>query len=107
MQPIQINAFQLLMCQSKDKSHLPSTIEAREHRQLIATEQLHNWVVEYMKSTGAGFTRDTVNTVGNRVVRTLWYIDTAHQQFEERAVHLADSFKAFQGFNEFGKPSQE
>ena len=60
-----------------------------------------------MKSTGAGFTRDAVNTVGEKVARTLrgalWYIDTAHQQFEERAIHLPDSFKAFQGFNDYKK----
>ena len=61
-----------------------------------------------MKSTGAGFTRDAVNTVGEKVARALrgalWYIDTAHQQFEERAIHLPDSFKAFQGFNDYSKP---
>ena len=28
---------------------------------------------------------------------------TAHQQFEERAIHLPDSFKAFQGFNDYKK----
>jgi len=75
-----------------ERSHLPSPIEPGEHRQLIATERLHNQVVDYMKSTGAGFTRDAVNTVGEKVARTLrgalWYIDTAHQQFEERAIHL-------------------
>ena len=51
-----IDAFQLLMSASTERSHLPSPIKPCEHRQLIATEQLHNEVVDYMKSTGAGFT---------------------------------------------------
>ena len=54
-----------------ERSHLPSPIEPGEHRKLIATERLHNQVVDYIKSPGAGFTRDAVNTVGGKVVRTL------------------------------------
>jgi len=96
------NAFHVLMHASQDRSHLPPAVEASEHRQLIATERLHNGIVKYIKSTGAGFTRDVVNTVGNKVVKTLqgalWYVDTAHQQFEE-----SSSFKEFQGYNDFKK----
>ena len=80
------NAFQELMHASRDRSHLPSTIEASEHRQMIATERLHNGVIKYMKSTGAEFTRDAVSTLGIKVVKilrdALWYIDSSHQQFE-------------------------
>ena len=101
------NAFQVLMHASRDRRHLPSTIEASEHRQMIATERLHNGVIKYMKSTGAGFTRDAVSTLGIKVVKTLrdalWYIDSAHQQFEERLIHLPSAFKEFQGYNHFKK----
>ena len=101
------NAFQVLMHASRDISHLPSTIEASEHRQMIATECLHNGVIKYMKSTGAAFTRGAVNTFGIKVVKTLRdalrYIDSAYQQFEERSIHLPNSFKEFQGYNNFKK----
>ena len=83
MQPAKFDAFRLPMSASADSNRAN------------------------MKSTGAGFTCDSVNTVGEKVARTLrgalWYIDTAHQQFEERAIHLPDSFKAFQGFNDYKK----
>ena len=74
---------------------------------MIATEQLYNRVLKYIKSTGTGFTRDTVNSVGQRVVKTLrdtlWYIDKAHQQFVESAIHLPEFFREFQGFNDYKK----
>ena len=54
VQPAKVDAFRLLMSASTERSHLPSPIEPGEHRQLIATERLHNQVVDYMKSTGAG-----------------------------------------------------
>ena len=72
-----------------------------EHRQLIGTERVHNQVLVYMTSVGAWFTRDMVKSLGHRVVRALkdalWYIDTAHQQFQDRGIHLPEAFKGFQG----------
>ena len=106
-QPAQNDAFQVLMSASKERDHLPAALQAHTHRQLIGTDRLYNCVLQYMKSTGAGFIRDAVNSVGHNVVRTLrdalWYIDTAHQQFEERAIHLPESFSEFQGFNDYKK----
>ena len=64
------NAFHVLMHARIEAIYRPA-VEASEHHQLIATERLHNGIVKYMKSTGAGFTRDVVNTVGNKVVKTL------------------------------------
>lgn len=91
---------------TKMRSHLPATIET-EHRQLIATERLYNQVLVYMRSVGAGFTRDMVESVGHRVVRALkdalWYIDTAHQQFQDRGIRLPEAFKGFQGYNDYKK----
>ena len=101
------DGFQVFMSASRDRSHLPSMIEPREHRQLIATERLYNQVIQYMKSAGVGFTCDSVGTVGTKVARVLknalWYIDTAHQQFHDRSIHLPDVFKEFQGFNDYKK----
>ena len=98
VQSAQRNAFHVLMSATKDRNHLPASVET-EHRQLIATERLHNQVLVYMKSVGAGFTRDLVDSVGVSVVRTLkdalWYIDTAHEQFEDRGIRLPESFKRF------------
>ena len=51
----------------RDRSHLPCTIEASEHRQMIVTERLHNGVIKYMKSIGAGFTRDAVIHFGSKL----------------------------------------
>ena len=106
VQPAQKNAFQVLMNATKARNHLPASIET-EHRQLIATERVHNQVLIYMRSVGAGFTRDMVESVGHRVVRALkdalWYIDTAHQQFQDRGIRLPEAFKRFQGFNEYQK----
>ena len=60
-----------------------------------------------MKSVGAGFTCDMVESVGRRVVRALkhalWYIDKAHQQFQERGIHLPKALEGFQGFNQYKK----
>ena len=68
---------------------------------------MHNQVLVYMKSVGAGFTRDMVESVGHRVVRALkdalWYIDMAHQQFQDRGICLPEPFKGFQGFNDYKK----
>ena len=58
------------MTANKDRNHLPASI-VTEHRQLIATERLYNKVLMYMKSVGAGFTRDLVDSVGMNVARTL------------------------------------
>ena len=106
VQQPQQNAFHVLMNAAKDRNHLPAAMET-EHRQLIATERLHNQVLIYMKSVGTGFTHDMVESVGHSVVRTLkdalWYIDTAHQQFEDRGIHLPESFQWFQGFNDYKK----
>ena len=66
VQPAQKNAFQVLMNATKVRNHLPASIET-EHRELIATEQVHNQVLVYMRSVGAGFTRDMVDSVGHRV----------------------------------------
>ena len=49
VQPAQQNAFHVLINATKERNHLPATIET-EHRQLIATEQVHNQVLIYMKS---------------------------------------------------------
>ena len=65
------NVLEVLMCASRDQSHLPSPTEASEHRQLIATEHLDNQLTEYVKSTGAGITRDAVEAVGNKVIKLL------------------------------------
>ena len=62
VQSAQSNAFHVLMSATKDRNYLPASIET-EHRQLIATERLHNQVLIYMKSVGAGFTRDLVDSV--------------------------------------------
>lgn len=94
------------MSATKDRNYLPASIET-EYRQLIATERLGNQVLIYMKSVGDGFTRDLVDSVGVNAVRTLkdalLYIDTAHEQFEERGIHLPESFKKFEGFNDYKK----
>ena len=100
-------ALKVLMCAIRDRSHLPSTTEASKHHQLIATERLHNRVAEYVKSTGAGFTREAVEVVGSKVIKVLrsalWYIDTAHQQFEERLISLTVAFEKLQGYNDYKK----
>ena len=44
VQPAQQNAFHVLMNATKERNHLPATIEA-EHQQLIATEWVHNQVL--------------------------------------------------------------
>ena len=91
---------------TKARNHLPARIET-EHRHLMATERVHNQVLVYMKFVGAGFTRDMVESVRHRVVRALkdalWYIDTAHQQFQDRGICLPEAFKGFQGFNDYKK----
>ena len=79
----QIDAFHFLMSTSKDRSHLPSTIEP--HEQTARSNRTVVQVIEYMKSTGLGFTLDTACCKIVKTLRdSLWYIDTAHQQFEER-----------------------
>ena len=107
LNPTRTNILEVLIGASRERSHLHSPVETSEHRQLIATERLHNRVIVYVKSTGAGFTRNAVEAVGNKVIKVLkgalWYIDTAHQQFKERSISLTIPFEEFQGYNDYRK----
>ena len=98
------NAFLVLM--TANQNHLPASI-VNEHRQLIATEKLYNKVLMHMKLVGAGFTRNLVDSASMNVAWTLrdalWYIDTAHEQFKDRGIHLQESFKTLKDFNDYKK----
>jgi hypothetical protein len=59
------NAFHVWMSATKCWNHLTSYVDT-EYRQFIATEHLY-----YIKSVGAGFTHDLVDSVGVNVVTML------------------------------------
>ena len=93
------NAFDILM-NSQRRRILPKKVTGDKLR---ADQKLYNDVIDLLASWDGGWAADSVQTIGERCVKTitsaLWYLDPHHQRFKERSLSIPPCFAKFNGFN--------
>ena len=64
---------------------------------------VRNKLLDLLEEMKVGWTPDAVDSIRERFVKqltnTLWYLDSHHQKFSSRNIHLPKEFSSFQGFN--------
>ena len=65
---------------------------------------VRNKLLDLLEEMRVGWTPDVVDTIGERFLKQLtnilWYLDSHHQKFSSRSIHLPKEFSDFQGFND-------
>ena len=64
---------------------------------------VRNKLLDLLEEMKVGWMPDAVDSNGERILKqltsTLWYLDSHHQKFSSRSIHLPKEFSIFQGFN--------
>ena len=60
---------------------------------------VRNKLLDLLEEMKTGWTPDAVDSIGERFVKqltsTLWYLDSHHQKFSSRSIHLPKEFSSF------------
>lgn len=101
------NAFDVLMSSSRQVL-LPKKYSGERLR---ADQSLYNDVLDLLASWNVGWGPDSVQTVGERCVKTissaLWYLDPHHTQFKDRSCEISGVFAKFQDYNNWKRKKEK